>query len=90
MKPDDLIVITGGGGGQRFWEGAVEVCNLATDTDGMGFMERFRIACLHSLAVTTHRVEAPYQTGERRYFMFASACAYNRLLQKDPKVRALK
>jgi len=56
----------------------------------MGFIERFRVECLRSILINTHMVEAAYQAGTRRYFYSSSACAYNTLLQKDPKVRALK
>jgi GDP-D-mannose 3',5'-epimerase len=71
-------------------EGAVEVYNLAADMGGMGFIERFRVECLRSILVNTHMVEAAYRAGARRYFFSSSACAYNILLQQDPKVRALK
>ena len=74
----------------RVCEGAVEVYNLAADMGGMGFIERFRVECLRSILVNTHMVEAAYQAGARRYFFSSSACAYNTLLQKDTKVRALK
>jgi len=74
----------------RVCEGAVEVYNLAADMGGMGFIERFRVECLRSILVNTHMVEAAYKAGARRYFFSSSACAYNTLLQKDPKVRALK
>jgi nucleoside-diphosphate-sugar epimerase len=74
----------------RVCEGAVEVYNLAADMGGMGFIERFRVECLRSILVNTHLVEAAYRAGARRYFFSSSACAYNTLLQKDPKVRALK
>jgi nucleoside-diphosphate-sugar epimerase len=74
----------------RVCEGAVEVYNLAADMGGMGFIERFRVECLRSILVNTHMVEAAYRAGARRYFFSSSACAYNTLLQKDPKVRALK
>lgn len=75
---------------QRVCEGAVEVYNLAADMGGMGFIERFRVECLRSILINTHMVEAAYKAGVRRYFFSSSACAYNTLLQKDPKVRALK
>jgi len=39
--------------------------------------------------ITPH-VEAAWRAGVRRYFFSSSACAYNTLLQQDPKVRALK
>jgi nucleoside-diphosphate-sugar epimerase len=57
---------------------------------GMGFIERFRVECLRSVLINTHMIEAACQAGARRYFFSSSACAYNTLLQKDPKVRALK
>jgi len=71
-------------------EGAVEVYNLAADMGGMGFIERFRVECLRSILINTHMVEAAYRAGARRYFFSSSACAYNTLLQQDPKVRPLK
>jgi GDP-D-mannose 3', 5'-epimerase len=74
----------------RVCEGAVEVYNLAADMGGMGFIERFRIECLRSILVNTHMIEAACRAGARRYFFASSACAYNVLLQQDPKVRALK
>jgi GDP-D-mannose 3', 5'-epimerase len=75
---------------QRVCEGAVEVYNLAADMGGMGFIERFRVECLRSILINTNMIEAAYKAGARRYFFSSSACAYNTLLQKDPKVRALK
>jgi GDP-D-mannose 3', 5'-epimerase len=68
----------------------VEVYNLAADMGGMGFIERFRVECLRSVLINTHMIEAAYKAGARRYFFSSSACAYNTLLQEDPKVRALK
>jgi GDP-D-mannose 3', 5'-epimerase len=75
---------------RRVCEGAVEVYNLAADMGGMGFIERFRVECLRSILINTHMVEAAYRAGARRYFYSSSACAYNTLLQQDPKVTALK
>src|ERR1700739_4748415 len=75
---------------QRACDGASEVYNLAADMGGMGFIERFRVECLRSILINTHMIEAAYQAGARRYFFSPSACAYNTLLQQDPKVRALK
>ncbi|MFO1477286.1 MAG: NAD-dependent epimerase/dehydratase family protein [Verrucomicrobiota bacterium] len=75
---------------RRVCEGAVEVYQLAADMGGMGFIERFRVECLRSILINTHMIEAAYRAGVRRYFYSSSACAYNTLLQKDPKVRALK
>jgi GDP-D-mannose 3',5'-epimerase len=75
---------------RRVCEGAAEVYNLAADMGGMGFIERFRIQCLRSILINTHMIEAAYRAGAQRYFYSSSACAYNTLLQQDPKVRALK
>jgi nucleoside-diphosphate-sugar epimerase len=75
---------------KRACDGAVEVYNLAADMGGMGFIERFRVECLRSILINTHMIEAAYRAGARRYFFSSSACAYNTLLQQDPKVRALK
>ncbi|HWH68595.1 MAG TPA: NAD-dependent epimerase/dehydratase family protein [Candidatus Sulfotelmatobacter sp.] len=75
---------------QRTCAGAVEVYNLAADMGGMGFIERFRVECLRSILINTHMIEAAYRAGARRYFFSSSACAYNTLLQQDPKVTALK
>ena len=74
----------------RVCEGAVEVYNLAADMGGMGFIERFRVECLRSILINTHMIEAAYRAGARRYFFSSSACAYNTLLQQDPRVRPLK
>src|SRR6266702_3927146 len=75
---------------KRVCDGDTEVYNLAADMGGMGFIERFRVECLRSILINTHMVEAAYRAGARRYFYSSSACAYNTLLQQDPKVRALK
>jgi GDP-D-mannose 3', 5'-epimerase len=75
---------------RRACEGAIEVYNLAADMGGMGFIERFRVECLRSILINTHMIEAACRAGARRYFYSSSACAYNVLLQQDPKIRALK
>jgi len=75
---------------RRACEGAVEIYNLAADMGGMGFIERFRVECLRSILINTHLLESAWRAGAQRYFFASSACAYNTLLQQDPKVRALK
>jgi GDP-D-mannose 3',5'-epimerase len=74
----------------RACEGAAEVYNLAADMGGMGFIELFRVECLRSILINTHMIEAAFRAGARRYFFSSSACAYNTLLQQDPRVTALK
>jgi nucleoside-diphosphate-sugar epimerase len=70
--------------------GAREVYNLAADMGGMGFIERFRVACLRSILINTHLLEAAYEAGVERYFFSSSACVYNTDLQKDPHARPLR
>ena len=75
---------------KRACEDVAEVYNLAADMGGMGFIERFRVACLRSILINTHLIESAYRAGARRYFFSSSACAYNTQLQQEPNVRALK
>jgi GDP-D-mannose 3',5'-epimerase len=75
---------------RRACEGAAEVCNLAADMGGMGFIESHRVECLRSILINTHLLEAADRAGAQRYFFSSSACAYNTELQKDPNVSALK
>jgi nucleoside-diphosphate-sugar epimerase len=56
----------------------------------MGFIERNRVACLRSILINTHMIDAAWNAGADRYFFSSSACAYNVTLQQDPNVRALK
>ncbi|MEA5077249.1 MAG: NAD-dependent epimerase/dehydratase family protein [Anaerolineaceae bacterium] len=71
-------------------EGAVEVYNFAADMGGMGFIERNRVACLRSILINTHLIDAAWKAGADRYFYSSTACVYNTNLQLDPNVRALK
>jgi hypothetical protein len=75
---------------RRAVAGAGEVYQLAADMGGMGFIERFRVACLRSILINTHMIESAYRAGCERYFYSSSACVYNTDLQKDPRVKALK
>jgi nucleoside-diphosphate-sugar epimerase len=75
---------------KRVCEGAVEVYQLAADMGGMGFIERFRVECMRSVLINMYMIDAAYKAGANRYFFSSSACAYNTLLQQDPKVQALK
>jgi len=75
---------------RRACENAVEVYQLAADMGGMGFIERHRVECMRSVLINVHMIESAYRAGVRRYFFSSSACAYNVMLQQDPKARALK
>jgi nucleoside-diphosphate-sugar epimerase len=75
---------------RRAVDGAVEVYNLAADMGGMGFIERFRIACMRNILINTHLIEAAHQAGVQRYFFASSACVYNTARQCEPDVVGLK
>ena len=75
---------------QRACEGATEVYQLAADMGGIGFIEHYRVACMRSVLINVHMLEAACRAGVQRYFYSSSACVYNTQLQQDPNVRALK
>ena len=66
-------------------EGAVEVYNLAADMGGMGFIERFRIACLRSILINTHLIEAAYRAGVERYFYSSRPALTTRSCRRIPR-----
>ncbi len=71
--------------------GAVEVYNLAADMGGMGFIELNKAACMLSVLINTHLLEAAKNVGTVETFFYASsACVYNADKQRDPKVTPLK
>lgn len=70
--------------------GAKEVYNFAADMGGMGFIERYRIACMRSVLINTHLIEASHKAGVEKYLFSSSACVYNTNLQKDTNNCGLK
>ncbi len=59
---------------------AVRNCNavflLACDMGGMGFLANNRVACLHSVDITSNSLRAAYEAGSNRVFYASSACIY--------------
>ncbi|GAA2939763.1 NAD-dependent epimerase/dehydratase family protein [Streptomyces enissocaesilis] len=61
---------------RRAVAGAEVVYNLAADMGGMGFIENNKAACMLSVLISTHVLQASQQAGVERYFYSSSACVY--------------
>ncbi len=71
-------------------EGIEEIYNLAADMGGMGFIENNKAACMLSVLISTHMLEAAVHHNAKRLFYSSSACVYASEYQRDPNVTALK
>jgi GDP-D-mannose 3', 5'-epimerase len=69
--------------------GVEQVYNLAADMGGMGFIENNKAACMLSVLINTHMLQASRENGVGRYFFSSSACVYAAGHQTDPDVTAL-
>lgn len=70
--------------------GCQQVYNLAADMGGMGFIETHKAACMLSVLINTHLLQASHEVGVDRYFYASSACVYNGEKQTDPNNPGLK
>jgi nucleoside-diphosphate-sugar epimerase len=52
------------------------VYNLAADMGGIGFIEGNKAACMLSVLINTHLLQAAKGAGVKRYFFSSSACVY--------------
>jgi GDP-D-mannose 3', 5'-epimerase len=66
------------------------VYNLAADMGGMGFIENNRAACMLSVLINTHMIQAAVDAGVERYFYASSACVYAAGKQRSADVTALR
>ncbi|MHC4302463.1 MAG: NAD-dependent epimerase/dehydratase family protein, partial [Planctomycetota bacterium] len=66
------------------------VYNLACDMGGIGFIEKYKARCMHSVLINTQLLAAARHHGVKRYFYSSSACVYAGCVQSDPNVVALK
>jgi GDP-D-mannose 3', 5'-epimerase len=71
-------------------ERAAEVYNLAADMGGMGFIELNKAACMLSVLINTHMLEAARRWEVERYFFSSSACVYAADKQLSSEVEPLK
>jgi nucleoside-diphosphate-sugar epimerase len=74
---------------QASLEGAGTVYNLAADMGGMGFIENNKAACMLSVLINTHLLQAAHDHGVERFFYASSACVYAAGKQRSPDVTAL-
>ncbi len=75
---------------QKACRGATLVYNLAADMGGMGFIEHNKAACMLSVLINTHLLQAAQECGVERFFYASSACVYNADKQKSADVVPLK
>jgi nucleoside-diphosphate-sugar epimerase len=71
-------------------DGIDHVYNLAADMGGMGFIENNKAACMLSVLINTHLLEAARSGVVSRFFYASSACVYAAQHQTDPNVTALR
>ena len=71
-------------------QGCDTIYNLAADMGGMGFIENNRAACMLSVLINTHLLQAAVSAGVDRYFYASSACVYAAGKQRSPHVTALR
>jgi nucleoside-diphosphate-sugar epimerase len=74
---------------QQALAGTATVYNLAADMGGMGFIENNKAACMLSVLINTHLLQAALDHGVERYFYASSACVYAAGKQRSPDVTAL-
>jgi nucleoside-diphosphate-sugar epimerase len=71
-------------------DGMDHVYNLAADMGGMGFIENNKAACMLSVLINTHMLEAAREASVERFFFSSSACVYADYKQDSPEVEPLK
>ena len=70
--------------------GVGRVYNLASDMGGMGFIESHKAACMLSVLINTHLLQASAAAGVERFFFGSSACVYAAEHQISPDVVPLR
>ncbi len=70
--------------------GVDRVFNLASDMGGMGFIEHNRAACMLSVVINSHLIDASRRAEVERYFFASSACVYPSWSQATPDNQGLR
>ena len=70
--------------------GVQVVYNLACDMGGIWFMTNHKAACMSSVLISTHLLQAAREARVARYFFASSACVYPAARQSDPDVTPLR
>ena len=71
-------------------DGMTRVYNLSADMGGMGFIENNKAACMLSVLINTHLLEAAVEAGAERFLFSSSACVYAAGKQDSPDVEPLR
>lgn len=71
-------------------DGVSTIYNLAADMGGMGFIENNKAACMLSVLINTHLLQAARENRVRHYFYASSACVYAADRQLRPDLVALR
>jgi nucleoside-diphosphate-sugar epimerase len=66
-----------------------QIYNLAADMGGMGFIESNKAACMLSVLINTHLLEAAREEDVSGYFFSSSACVYATSKQDSPEIEPL-
>lgn len=66
------------------------VFNLACNMGGMGFIENNKAACMESVLINTHLLQAAREYKIERYFFSSTACVYAASHQKTLSIHPLK
>jgi len=74
----------------KLTEGCSTVYNLAADMGGMGFIENNKAACMLSVLINTHLLQAAKKHEVEHYFYASSACVYAADKQAEAEVVALR
>jgi len=71
-------------------DGIDDIYNLAADMGGMGFIEGNKAACMLSVLINTHMLDAARWCEAERFFYASSACVYAADKQSSPQVMPLR
>ena len=71
-------------------DGTTRVYNLSADMGGMGFIENNKAACMLSVLINTHLLEAAVDARAERFLFSSSACVYAAGKQDSPDVEPLR
>ena len=74
---------------ERVVEGKDFVINMACNMGGIGFIENNKAACMLSVLINTHLLEASRKFGIKKYFFSSTACVYNKDLQSKSFINGL-
>ncbi len=74
---------------EKVVEGKDFVINMACNMGGIGFIENNKAACMLSVLINTHLLEASRKFGIKKYFFSSTACVYNKDLQSQSFINGL-